>query len=187
MAWSPQSDALLVELDLPEEGRRGYALVNPTTPNAATRPSVNRYDYASWSTDSTRVIVSGPGTDGQVVIGSVNRDGSDAQLRLIGAFGLTWGQDGVERPNGRIVFLGSPNEASSPQAVYDDTGLALTATIGNGPPTRVAWSPDRSAVLVVTLENGVTQHFVVLIDSGQILRITEQTAGILAVEWIDAR
>lgn len=187
MAWSPQSDALLVELDLPEEGRRGYILVYPDAPNVATRPPVNRYDYASWSADGMRVIVSGRGTDGQIVIGSVDRDGSTAQLRLIGAFGLTWGQDAVQRPNGRIVFLGSPNGASSAQAVYDNTGLALTVPIGNGPPTRVTWSPDRSAVLVVTLENGVTQYFVALIDSGQILRITEQIAGILAVEWIDAR
>ncbi len=184
-AWSPSGDALLVELDLPEEGRRGITLVSPEVGAATsqTRPPVLRYDYGSWPNDGGRIIVSGRAPDGRVVVGSVNRDGSDPQLQDAGQIGLSWLQNAVQRPNGQIVMLGSPLGSASPMRLFTNDGVALTSEIGTAPPVRVAWSPDRSAVLVVTVENGAAEYWIALV-SGEVRRITPEVGGAVAVEWL---
>jgi hypothetical protein len=58
-------------------------------------------------------------------------------------------------------------------------GTALTSPIGDGFPQRVAWSPDRRAVLLVV--NG--RQFVATLDGG-ITEITAQTGG-KPVNWVE--
>jgi hypothetical protein len=184
-AWNPNSDALLVALDLPEEGRRAFTVVlpRPDADAASVRPPIARYDYASWANDGERLIVSGRGPDGQVILGRANRDGSAPEVVLNGSTANLWLQDAVERPDGTLVALGSPNGPGSAQALYRQDGLALTDPIGEGPPRRVAWSPDRSAVLVVTaLEGAAPRYFVAAVD-GTVREITAAVADALAVEW----
>jgi len=183
MAWSPQGDALLIALELPEEGRQGVSIVYPDAPDATTRPPVLRYDHASWSNDGQRLVVSGRDPDGRVVVGTVTRTGDDPQLRDASSLGLGWSQSAVQRPDGNIVFLGSADSTGGPLSVYDWDGTALTGPIGNRRPSRVAWSPDRSAVLVTIEENGVSEHYVALLDSGEVRRITDQAAGVTALAW----
>lgn len=184
-AWNPDSDALLVSLDLPEEGRRAFAVVTPRPDsNAATiRPPIARYDYASWANDGQQIIVSGHGPDGQVILGRANRDGSGLQVVLNGSTAGLWLQDAVERPNGALLALGSPAGLDAPQALYRQDGTALTAPIGTGAPRRVAWSPDRSAVLVVTAAEGFAPRYFVASIEGTVREITADVADALAVEW----
>jgi hypothetical protein len=185
-AWSPSGDALLVEIDLPEEGRRGVTIISPAVGAAtsATRPPVLRYDYGSWANDGVRLVVSGRNPNGRVVVGTVNRDGSDPQVREANSFGLSWVQSAVQQPNGQIVMLGSALGSASPMRLYTGDGAALTNDIGAAPPVRVAWSPDRSAVLVVTIENGLSEYYVAFVN-GQVRRITAELGGALAVEWLN--
>jgi hypothetical protein len=184
--WSPSSDALLVELDLPEEGRRGVAIVYPANGEgqSQTRVPVLRYDYAAWSNDGSRLIVSGRAPDGQVVFGSVGREGGDPQLTAASAIGLGWIQDATQRPNGQIVFLGSASGPGGPLRLYSASGAALTADIGATAPIRVTWSPDRSAALVVTMDNGVPTYYAVFAATGEIRNLSPQIAGAVAVDWV---
>ena len=182
MAWSPNSGALLVALDLPEEGRRALTVVGQVQdPN--TLPPVLRFDDGSWANDGQTLIVSGSGPDGRVILGRVNPDGSGLQVLLDGTGAGLWLQDAVERPDGSLVALGSPNGPDSPQALLRGDGTPVTGPIGDTAPRRVAWSPDRSAVLVVTgFEGSAPRYFVAGVD-GVVREITGDVAGALAVEW----
>jgi len=183
--WSPTSNALLVSLGLPGQGRRAFTVVQPR-PDASTasvRPPVAYFDYASWANDGETVIVSGRGPDDRVILGRVNPDGGGLQVLLDGTSTGLWLQDAVERPDGRIIVLGSPDGPESPQALYRSDGSAITAPVGDSAPRRVAWSPDRSAVLVITgIEGFAPRYFVASVD-GTVQEITGAVAGALAVEW----
>ncbi len=183
-AWNAHSDALLVTFDLPEEGRRAFAVVQPGSgvdPNLL--PPIARFDYASWANDGRTVIVSGRGPDGRVILGRASADGSGLQVALDGTTAGLWLQDAVERPDGGLLALGSPGGAGVPLAIYGADGAALTAPIGDTAPRRAAWSPDRSVVLVVTgVEGSPPLYFVAGVD-GAVQEITGSVAGALAVEW----
>ena len=183
--WSPNSDALLVSLDLPGQGRRAFTVVTPRPDaNAANqRPPIAWYDYASWANDGESVIVSGRGPDGRVILGRANPDGGGLDVLLDGTAAGLWLQDAVERPDGSIIALGSPGGPGVPLALYRSNGTAITAPVGDSAPHRVAWSPDRSAVLVVTgIEGFAPRYFVASVD-GTVQEITGAVAGALAVEW----
>ena len=133
---------------LAEEQRRAFTVVGLSS-DPTRLPATFRYDYASWSWNGARVLASGAGEDGRVGLRWI--DPATGSVQLIsdsGSIGL-WMQDAVERPNGQIVALGSPNGANSPQRLYDSSGTPLTTQIGFAAPERVTWSPDRSAALVV--------------------------------------
>jgi hypothetical protein len=185
LAWSPLGGALLVPLDLPEEGRRAFTVVGELQdPN--TLPPVVRYDYASWANDGRALIVSGRGPDGRVILGRANPDGSGLQVLLDGTQAGLWLQNAVERPDGSLFALGSPNGPDSPQALLRGDGSRITDPIGDSPPRRVAWSPDRSAALVITgVEGAAPRYFVAALD-GTMREITAEVAGAMAVEWTSA-
>src|SRR5690606_27319834 len=110
------------------------------------RPPAVRYDYGSWSTDGSRILVSGTAQDGNIYIGWINPDTSFSELVFGARDAGLWVQHAVQRPDGSIVTLGAPlNEGGrdAPQRLYDATGQALTGTIGSARPDRVEWSPDR--------------------------------------------
>lgn len=185
MAWSASGDALIITVELPEEGRQGVAVVYPEAPNPAARPPILRYDDATWANDGQRLVVSGRGPDGRIVVGTVTRQGGEPQLRDVVLMGIGWAEHAVQRPNGQFVFLGGP-AADSPLRLYDGDGIALTAPIGSAHAVRVVWSPDRSAVMVATEENGRIEYYVALVDSGQVQRITDQAGGVMALAWTSA-
>ncbi len=182
--WNSSSTRLLIELDLPDEGRRALTLVTPDSDPAQKTPTY-RYDYGSWSWDGGRILASGSGDDGHVGLRWIDPLSGSAQLIFdSGARGL-WLQNAVERVDGQIVALGSVNGKDSPQRLYDGSGQALTAPIGDAPPSRVDWSPDRSAALVVVADPQGLRYYVAEIN-GAVREITASVAGALAVEWIGA-
>ncbi|MCK6580271.1 MAG: SH3 domain-containing protein [Anaerolineae bacterium] len=185
LAWSYQSDALLIPLDLPEEGRRAFVLVSPDQ-DANRLPTIHRYDSAHWAFDG-RIVVSGRGLEGQPMFGVIRRDGGSDFIQRAAEIGLLWTQDAVMTLGGRLIVLGSPAGVGGPLRLYDQDGAALTNWIGSAPPERVSWSPDRSAALLVTAEERdgqVVRRFFVAEVSGLVREITAQVAGALAVEWV---
>ena len=180
--WNSRSNSLLIDLWLPDENRRAFTVVGLNTD--PTQPThTYRYDYASWSVDGTRVLVSGTGSDGRVALRWIDPATGSEQIIFDGSAAGLWLQSAVERPNGQIVALGSRSGQNSAQSIYNSSGQPLTPPIGTGAPERVSWSPDRSAVLVV-VNDGAMLHYYVAEVSGSVREITASVAGALAVEWI---
>lgn len=177
--WSPNSEMLLINVDLPTENRRGL-LIKPITREERTRdsrPPVLLYEYGSWGADG-RILVSGRDPDGAIMVAWLNADGSrDETVFNAGANGL-WMGWAVETPDGEIVALGRPQNMDGPVAVYDGAGNPLSAPVGVAFPERVVWSPDRSAVLIET----AGRQYVVE-TNGQITDISDDT-GRRAVNWV---
>jgi len=180
LAWG-NNNLLLVRLFLYDENRNGFAIIAPGQ-NAQVQPTIYRYDYAAWSWDGSRVLVSGYGADGTVAIrwfdpatGNVGEPQSN-----LGALGL-YVSYAVQRPDGQIVALAAAGGAVH---LVDVNGNPLSGDIGILPPERVEWSPDRSAVLVVTVENEVRRYYLASV-SGAISEITDRVSGGQAVEWIN--
>ncbi len=183
-AWNSTSTGILIELDLPDEGRHALTLVTPDSDPTHKTPTY-RYDYGSWSWDGARILASGSGEDGRTGLRWIDPLSGSVQLIFdSGARGL-WLQNAVERVNGQIVALGSPNGKDSPQSLYAGDGQVLTPPIGDAPPVRVEWSPDRTAVLVVVADPSGLRYYVAEIN-GAVREITASVAGALAVEWIGA-
>jgi hypothetical protein len=180
--WNPGGSALLVSLDLTGEGRRAFTVIPRANDPTHLQP-IYRYGSASWSWDGTRILVSGAGPDGRVVLAWLD-PASGAQTPILDgtARGL-WLQDAVERPDGSIVALGSIGGSASAMSLYDGSGALLSAPIGTQAPQRVVWSPDRDAVLVM-VNDGAAYHYYVAQVDGQVREITEGFAGALSVEWV---
>jgi hypothetical protein len=143
---------------------------------------VYEYEYGSWSNDGNRILVSGSGPDGNVYIGWINRDGSFSELVFAARDAGLWVQNAVQRPDGSIVTLGAPFSEGGPGApmrIYTSNGLPLTGPIGSGPPQRVEWSPDRSAVLIIS---GGRVYLADL--NGTVADITDEVGGVQAINWV---
>jgi hypothetical protein len=186
--WNYQSNGILATVQLPEESRQAFIILDVVAdPNyAQTRPPVYRYDFASWSQDGSSIIVSGANPVGQVGVWRINRQNGQEQLLFDGSAAGLWVQNAVERPGGQVVMLGSFGGPGSAMALYDASGTALTEPIGSAAPARVDWSPDRSAVLLVVPE-GVAPRYYVAQVNGQVREITQEVAGALAVEWVQGQ
>lgn len=179
LQWSPGSNLLLVTARRPDTGRRLQYVLTPNQ-NPGVQPPSLFFDYASWSADGARLIVSGNGPGGTgVIVGTINTDGSDLQIVFNASGAGFWMQDAVQLPNGQIVALGRPGDSSGPVAIYDMAGNALTGFIGGAAPQRVTWSPDRSAVLVIA---GGRQYVATV--SGAVQDITGSVAGSAAINWV---
>ena len=180
-------DALLVRTWMPSKNRAGLTVLPITRDESIrdARPPVYEYEYGSWSNDGRRILVSGSGPDGNVYIGWINRDGSFSELVLAARDVGLWVQHAVQRPDGTIVTLGAPFNEGGPaaaQRIYTADGIPLTGPIGDGPPQRVEWSPDRSAVLLII--NGRTW----LADvNGTVADITAEVGTTRAINWISGR
>jgi hypothetical protein len=183
LEWASDNQAILIGLMLTNEGRRALHVAYAVRDNAQSIRPANplRYDYGHWTVDGQRIIVSGTGTDGAVIFGSVGRDGNNAVLRSASEIGLVWTQDAVDVPSlGKIVMLGSAIDATSPLQLFDDTGSALTPSIGSGVPSTVIWSPDRRAVFV---RIGSTAYVAQV--NGIVTDITSVVQNVPAVNWIN--
>ncbi len=182
--WNSTSNRILIELYLPDEQRRALTFVTPDSDPRQLTPTY-RYDYGSWSWDGARILASGSGEDGRIGLRWIDPGSPMTQLIFdSGAQGL-WLQDAVERPDGQIVALGSLNGANSPQSLHTGDGQLLTPSIGDTAPARVAWSPDRSAALVVVADAQGLRYYVAEIN-GAVREITASVAGALAVGWSGA-
>ncbi len=178
--WNNSSTALLVQLDLPDENRRAFTVI--PLDNAPTHlPPIYRYDYASWSQDGTRVLVSGAGPDGRQMIGWLDPSNGTVQTIFDGSSAGLIFRDAVQRPDGQIVALAAVG--GSPDALYDSSGRPISGVIGDAAPSRVSWSPDRSAALVVVNDGGTPHYYVANVD-GSVQEITASVAGALAVDWV---
>jgi len=185
LRWSPNSDAVLVNLHLPGEGRDGV-IVLPVSFNERARdfrPPVYRYDYGVWSLDGSRILVSGRGEDGHVFVGWIQRDGTFSEVVYDAEANSLWMGFANQARNGAVYALGAPGDrggAREPLRIYDMNGNALTSPIGEGFPERVEWSPDGNAVFVQS--NG--RQYIANIN-GEIREITGQVAGTRAVNWVE--
>lgn len=181
LAWG-QGDALLIRLFLFDENRFGFTLVSSTM-NPQYPPPVYRYDYASWSWDGTRLLVSGYNPDGSVALRWFDPATGLAGNPLLNASALgMYVSYAVQRPTGQIVALASTGGAAH---LIDVSGAALSGDIGTVAPERVEWSPDRSAVLVITYENEQRRYYLVAVTNGAITDITDRVSAGAAVEWIN--
>lgn len=175
--WSPDSQALLVNLNLPQLGRRGLMVAGITRNERVrdNRPPIFLYDMGTWANDG-RILASGRNPDGQSEVVLLNRDGSLNQLIYRG--GTLWLGWAAQQPDGDIYALGRAGDPNGALALYDMNGTALTSAIGNGFPQRVAWSPNRSAVLVE-----VSGRRYLATVSGQVSDITAVSGG-LPINWV---
>ncbi len=181
--WAGDNSAILIRLELRNENRFALHVAYPVrdvdNKQAIAAPISLRYDFGHWSADNQKIIVSGKGTDGTVVFGTINRDGTNPVLDNAANIGMAWVQDAIEQPGtGQIVMLGSA-QPNSPLQIVNDRGDILTQPIGNALPDRVEWSPDRTAVLLVIRDN----YFIAQVD-GTITDITPLMGNIVAINWV---
>ncbi|MFW5772309.1 MAG: SH3 domain-containing protein, partial [Phototrophicaceae bacterium] len=183
LEWSPQSDALLVRAQVDDLNgvARSVTLVVPLDQDYRQQPPHLIYEYASWSRDGQRIIVSGRNAGGTPVIASVNRANfSDVQMIFDGGPTATWTQYAVQRPDGGIVALGRRGDPFGPVQIMDSSGNFLSGPIGSAPPRRVEWSPTRDAVLVETENN---ERFIARVN-GAIEDISASIGGDAALNWV---
>lgn len=181
--WSPDNTMILVSLELPDQPHPGYLVISALQ-DKTQRPRIVEHEFASWSIDgSNRVLVSGRAPDENNYVAWMNADGDPNSLSLIlnGTGSGLWLQHAVQRFDGSIVMLGSPNGRESAMRIYDQFGNALTNTIGDGAPQRVEWSPDRSAVLVVVN----SRVYLARVGDPNPQDITDQVAGARAINWVE--
>jgi hypothetical protein len=177
-AWSPDSGAVLIQLDLPREGRTAWVVAERSDDDHNYVPPARRYDYATWSPDSQRIVVSGRAPDGSIVVGWLARDGRDARTLNMRNLGFNWTQDAVEY-NGRIYALASQGGRNGSLLLVDEAGNILTGALGSNP-DRVSWSPDNSAVLLVF--GG--RHIIVNIAAGTVEDISAQVGNARSIDWV---
>lgn len=184
LAWSPDSSAVLIMLNLPREGRRAYVVVERREANPTVVPPAHRYDYATWSPDSQRVIVSGRSPDGSIIMGWLNRSGGGARTVNMRALGFNWTQDAVEY-NGRIYGFASRQGSGGALYLVDEAGSVLTGALGSSV-ERISWSPDNSAALLV-FNQGRRRYFVVNLDERVVEEITSRVANANTIDWVVTR
>ncbi len=186
MDWSEDNVAILVHMYLPEEDRNALGLVfasrDPESPQADIQPPTYRYEYGSWANDGQRLVVSGYDVNNTPVFGFLNRDGSNPQLALASDIGLAYVRDTVENPTtGALLMLGSTVGKDAPMALYTESGVALTGTLGNQAPDSVVWSPNHDAVLV----DVGTETYIATIN-GIVYNITSLINGNPLVSWVES-
>ncbi len=182
--WSPDSQRLLVTLDLPDQGRRGLIVIDRRAVDERRIPGpVLYFSSGSWSEDGQRIVVSGVDFNGAVALGSIRPDGSGSDVSDMRAYGYTWTQDAIEA-NGQIFALGSRNGPASPQSIVTRGGEEVVGPIGDAPPERVTWSPDGRAALVVTNNGTQRRYYIASVDRRAVLEISEYVANGVALTWV---
>lgn len=172
---------MIVRLNLPNEGRDAFILLDPASANPERLPFVYRYDSAHWSADGARVVVSGIAPDGQPVIGILSASGGDVQVIYNGAAQGITPREAVERPQGGILAFGTDFNTGGAVFLMDGSGNRLSQNIGGAAPRRIEWSADRSAALVQTQDG---RSYTVNAVNGTIQDITAQ-AGSRAVSFVE--
>ncbi|GAB1421116.1 hypothetical protein MASR2M15_12570 [Anaerolineales bacterium] len=183
--WSSDNSTLLIDLDLVDEGRTAFTLVNavrdPESTQARTGPTVYRYSSAHWANNGQHLVVSGFDQTDALVFGMMTRDGSLINMNSASEIGLAWVQDAIQHPDsGELLLLGSPVGASAPLALYNAAGEALSAPVANAAPDSVEWSPNHRAALLK-----VGQQSFILTITGDVYELTSQRNG-ATIHWASA-
>jgi hypothetical protein len=186
MDWSSDNVAILVHLYLPDEERNAIGLVfasrDPESPQADIQPPTYRYEYGSWATDGQNLVVSGYDVNNNAVFGFLNREGTNPQIALATDIGLAYVRNAVQNPStGALLMLGSSLGKDAPMALYAESGVALTGTIGNQAPDEVIWSPNHDAVF---LRIG-TESYIATIN-GSVYNITTIVNDNPMISWVNA-
>ena len=188
--WNFQSSALLVSVELVDQGRRAVLVVDavPDPAYASRQQLALLYEYASWVPDRNSVVLSGAGPDGLPVVARLDRDSGQTTVLYSAAADGRMVRSAVQTSAGRVFAL-TGADAMAPvvlSEIADGGARPLTEPIGQSAPVRVQWSPARDAVLLVMLEDGVRRTFVAQVN-GQVEELTAQVADALAVEWVAGR
>lgn len=182
VAWSPDSNRLLVTLDLPEEGRGAIAVVDAVrdAQYANNAPPIARYDSGNWLRDG-RLLVSGRRpSDGRVIIGTVNADFSDERVILDATASDLWVQDAVERSDGSIVAFGRPCCPGGALRLYRADGVPMGDFIGDNAPESIQWASNGDYAVVTV--DGV--QYVVNARTGGFTRA--QASDVIEIQRADA-
>lgn len=173
IAWSPDSQRVLITMWLPTEGR-GAIDVRPAIPGTNNQqssqgPDVWRFDSGTWLSN-TEILVSGRDHQtGRRIVGIVNSDFSNVQNPRIlfdGEANNLWMQDAVPYA-GAIYALGKPGGPDGALSLYRiDNGQAqpVSGPIGGGYPDQVFWARNYSQVVVTVGD----QQYLVDASSGAI-------------------
>jgi hypothetical protein len=173
--WSPGGDALILEAEPSDIGRRGVFVRSAFSQNDGTAPLA--YDYGNWSVDGSRILVSGANPQGQWVIAWTDRTGSSEQIVFDGTAAGLYVRDAIERPGGNILALAAA-DPYSPVRLITGGGQFVSGVIGDSPPAIVVWNAQRNTVGVTTTSG---RRFVVNVSGA----ITELEAGGQPVNFLD--
>lgn len=186
LAWSPDNNAILIDLTLPNENDRRaltvrYAERDLEQKQATSAPNIIRFEYGHWTLDGQNLIVSGRDANGQMVFGLADRSGNALDVIPASEIGMVAVRDAVQvRGQERLVMLGSAQGANAPMQIVDSTGEILTPLIGTQAPDAVEWAPDGSAVMI----RAGSRTFVATIN-GAVYDITNAVGRSVAIDWVD--
>jgi hypothetical protein len=173
--WSPDNQRLLATIEMFDQGdQRRVLMVLTPGENSADPPDSLRYEYGDWARDG-RLVVSGAGPDGRMVLGYLSPDGVGSPTVMEGLEV----RDGVESSRG-LVTLARTAGSQSGFAIYNERREQLTNYIGSSAPATVRWSPDRNQVFVQT-QNG--ERFIASVNGGEPQNITAQSQDSQFVSW----
>lgn len=152
---SPQS--LIVVLDLPDEGRRGIAVVSLASYDVQRMPPFYRYDSANWAPNGSTIIVSGLDPSRNPVIGRLDPATGNVDLLLDANRVGLYPRDAIELPNGQILAFAS-NTPGGVVRLIDAGGNVRSGDVGTAPPRSITWNRN-SGQAFITTTNG--QSFIV--------------------------
>ncbi|MEM6281343.1 MAG: SH3 domain-containing protein [Chloroflexota bacterium] len=157
--WQPGSDpqSLIVVMDLPDEGRRGIAVVFIPNRDPQRLPPFYRYDSANWSPDGTSIIVSGLDPSRNPVIARLDPQTREVTPILDANRVGLFPRDAIELPNGLILAFAS-NVPGGVVRLIDAGGNVRSGDVGTAPPRSITWNRN-SGQAFVTTTNG--QSFIV--------------------------
>lgn len=179
VVWSPDSERILARTFMYAndfEGQMG-ALVLERGTNRAIRGHLIPYEYTDWTSDGTRLVVSGRSSISGYVFGTVALDGQD--YRPATAAGQLWVQNAVQTTVG-LVGLGRAGDMNGAMRLVNQSGTFLTGDIGTARPIDVKWNPQRDAAFIRT-EDG--RGFLASVN-GQVEDISGRIGDIQAVAWV---
>jgi len=179
VVWSPDSQRILARTFMYDGDFNGQmgALVLERGTNRSERGHMIPYEYTDWTSDGTRLVVSGRSSIGGVVFGTVGLDGQDFQAAA--ASGQLWVQNAVQS-NGGLVGLGRAGDMNGAMRLVNQNGEFLTGDIGGSRPLDVKWNPERSVAFVRT-EDG--RAYLASIN-GQVEDLSGRIGDIQAVAWV---
>lgn len=183
ISWAPNGLALAITVETP----LGLGTVFlPVTHDANQWVDAIPYADATWTLDSTALIVSGRTWQGYSVVGQVALDQTWTYIEFLNQWGSGLEtRAAIQLSDGRIAFLGSTTPDSF--ALYTMAAQpgampgAVTRTI-SGQVIAAEWNRMRTAVLVTTLMNGQQQLWVLRTDGAVSLSPLAGTS-ISAAHW----
>jgi hypothetical protein len=179
--WAPNSLALVVRVDTP----LGPANVPMTYDHRANDPlNAIPYANATWTQDSTALIVSGPAWDGSSVVARIAMDAFWTSTEYLNqsSTGLIM-QYAAPLADGRIAFLGGITGDSFALYVVQPGGVPVQMSgLITGQIVSAEWNAGRSAVLV-TVQTATGYRLWVVRTDGTAADTTPTAGGVGSAHW----